>query len=818
MKGMVMKKTARLVLVVALACAAGCPAWATSVTLTSSSSGDLTISQALANAGVTVADLTGNVYDDIVVAGNGRILFDTDISAYTGTIHVSSGAQAVVKALNGLGAISGKVYVADGGALISDARGFTANTFTMQKSEIHLSGSGPDGVGALVGRADASQRGTGIWGGNVKFVLDGDALIATRVSNGSVIDFPKQSPSATVVNLDMHGHTLTLAPRGCYLPVRMVVGNPGHIVVSNSTLSINNIVRLNGSSANTFTFKDGGTASFFNMNEENQAPWTLVFDSSQALGAEQKDSRWDGPVSLLRDMTIRAKATSSNGTYFNPALHLYGPIDGAHKFSFMAERPDLQEGHLYLYSDSSTFSGGMFMGAKTYLHVMSNGAVPSAGGTLALSNAVLDVQADSCVLPSVDCFCSGACTFPYRQTLPGRIAGTFTKRGGGALEYGFPSSMGGIDLKAGTLKVANVPTAWYAGVYEGNTNIAKWWASGDTTTAVAFFDGRATITNEVQFSVRWSTQSASFPSNGACTYDGWLYCPANEAGTWRFATFIKTTGILYIDGVGVTTRQTTDELHFGNASMTEGWHHFIFRIGRNSLNTGPNTNVAKVFEGSANITEQVDSDVRAAWAASGLGLAVCKDSEKALAKTTNVVDFSAFPVDPGDGSVLRLVEPGSAAEAALEAEFLAHRMVGSLVAATNTVLDLCGAPLFVGCVTGFPTVVHTDIPAWLAGSTPNLTVTNSWTASAEGIAAGAAFTVTGGALTFAEGTTLRVPDSRALPDTHGGSIAVATATGGIAGLPELVFAEGDRRGILRKSDDGKSLLLTVASGMMVIFR
>ena len=252
--------------------------------------------------------------------------------------------------------------------------------------------------------------------------------------------------------------------------------------------------------------------------------------------------------------------------------------------------------------------------------------------------------------------------------------------------------------------------------------------------------------------------------------------------------------------------------------MTEGWHHFIFRIGRASASTGPNTNVAKVFEGSANITSMVDSDVRAAWAASGLGLAVCKDSEKALAKTTNVVDFAAFPVDPGDGSVLRLVEPGSAAEAALEAEFLAHQRVGSLVAATNTVLDLCGAPLFVGSVTGLPTVVHTDIPAWLAGSTPNLTVTDGWTAPAAGIAAGAAFTVTGGALTFAEGTTLRVPDSRALPDTHGGSLAVATATGGIAGLPTLAFAEGDRRGILRKSDDGKSLLLTVASGMMVIFR
>ena len=225
-----------------------------------------------------------------------------------------------------------------------------------------------------------------------------------------------------------------------------------------------------------------------------------------------------------------------------------------------------------------------------------------------------------------------------------------------------------------------------------------------------------------------------------------------------------------------------------------------------------------MFEGSANITEKVDSDVRAAWAASGLGLAVCRDSEKALAKTTNVVDFAAFPVDPGDGSVLRLVEPGSAAEVALEAEFLAHQRVGSLVAATNTVLDLCGGPLFVGSMTGFPTVVHSTIPSWLNGETPTLTVTTNWTASAEGIASGAAFTVTGGALAFAEGATLTVPDSRALRDTRGGSIAVATATGGIEGLPRLVFEEGDRRGILTKSQDGTSLQLTVASGMIILFR
>ena len=804
-------------ILVGVACVVGFGAWAASLTLTSPS-GDLTLSQALTDAGATVADLTGNAYDDIVVAGSGRVLFDTDISTYTGTIHISSGATAVVRAVGGLGAASGKVYVADGGALISDATGFAAGAFTMEKAEIHLAGSGPDGVGALVGRADASQRSTGIWGGNVKFVLEDDALIASRVYNNAVIDFPKQSPSSDVVNLDMNGHTLTLAPRGCYLPVRMVVANPGHIVVTNANLSMSNIVRLNGSSANTFTLKDGGYVHFFNMSAENQAPWTLVFDSSQSVGAEQNTSRWDGPVSLLRDMTIRAKATSKDGVYFNPKLHLYGPVCGPHKFSFIAERPDIQEGHLYLYSDSSTFSGGMFMGAQTYLHVMANGAVPAAGGTLALSNAVLDVQASSCVLPSVDCFCSDARTFSSGDILPGRIAGTLTKRGGGTLDYTWPSSIDGIDLKAGTLKVANVPTAWYAGVYEGSTNIATWWAEGDGTTAVAFFDGKSTITNGTQLSLRWTREATSFPLNGACTYDGWLYCPANEAGTWRFASSTIAVGNLYIDGKSVVGRQGANMIYFGNATMTEGWHHFTYRIGRNAKNTGPNTSITKVFEHETEITSNVDSAVLAAWAASSLGLAVCKDSSKVLAKTIDVGDFAAFPSDPGDGSVLRLVEPGSAAEAALEAEFLAHRTVGSLVAATNTVLDLCGAPLVVGAVTGFPTVVHTDIPAWLVGSTPNLTVTNGWTASAEGIASGSAFTVTGGALTFAEGATLNVPDSLMLHDTCGSNIVVATATGGIVGMPALVFAEGDRRGVLSKSNDEKSLLLAVTSGMMIIFR
>ena len=786
-------------------------AGATSLTLTSSSSGDLTISQALAGAGATVADLTGNAYDDIVVTGNGRILFDTAISSYTGTIHISSGATAVVKAVDGLGSAGGKVYVADGGALIPDATGFAAGTFTFTKAEVHLAGTGPDGAGALVAAADASQRG-GIWG--TKIVLDGDALIANR--GNQVLDFPKQSPSASVVNLDMNGHTLTIAPNHTYIPVRMVVDNPGHIVVTNANLSMNNVLRLNGTADNTFTVKDNGYLNFFDMNVSNQAPWTLVWNTQNKLRAQQSGGRWDGPVQLLKQLTVEANAENGN-RYYDPKLELYGPVSGTKKISFSIDDPVHGAGHLYLYSTNS-FTGGVDLGDNTYLHVMRDGAVPVAGAPIVLSNAFLDVQADFCTLPSVDCFCSGTCTIPSSGMLPGRIVGTFTKRGAGALGYEWPLGMDGIDLKAGALKLANAPAAWYAGVYEGNTNITPWWAEGANTMAVKFFDGSATITNSQQLTLRWTTAAASFDATGACTYDGWIYCPADEAGTWRFASCINVTGYLYIDGTSVVGRQGSTEIRFGNKAMTEGWHHFTYRIGRNTMKTGPNTSVTKAYEVNTEITATVGSGVLSDWAAARMGLAVCTDSEKAQAKTTDVADFAAFPSDPGDGSVLRLVQPGSAAEAALEAEFLANRTLGFLAAATNTMLDLCGAPLFVGSVTGFPTVVHTDIPAWLAGSTPNLTVTGSWTAPASGIAAGAAFTVTGGILTFAEGATMTVPDSLSLRDTQGGSLTVATATGGIAGMPALVFAEGDRRGILRKSQDGKSLQLIVASGMMMIFR
>jgi len=244
-------------------------------------------------------------------------------------------------------------------------------------------------------------------------------------------------------------------------------------------------------------------------------------------------------------------------------------------------------------------------------------------------------------------------------------------------------------------------------------------------------------------------------------------------------------------------------------------------MGRTGGSGGPNTSVTAAYEDTSESAANklsVDDATLTAWKNYGVGLSICRDSEKAVAKTTNPADFVAFPSDPGDGSVLRIVQPDSAEEREMGSAFTNQYTVASFTAATNTVIDLGGVPFYASSVTGFPTVVNSDIPAWLAGTSPNITVRTGWTAPADGLAAGGAFTVTDGMLTFADGVTLTVPDSRSLRDTRGGSLTVATASEGIDGMPTLVFEEGDKRGFLRKSDDGKSLLLTVVSGMAVIFR
>lgn len=801
---------AKCVMVAGVACAAGCVAWADSVTLTSSSSGELTISQALAAAGASVDDLTGNVYDDIIVAGDGEIQFDTDISAYTGAVHVSSGATLVLKCNGGLGAASGKAYVADGGALVIDARGFADNTFRLAKVEIHIAGVGPNGRGALVGKADHNQRSIGsprggMWGD--KIVLDDDALISTVVNNGCMVDIPQQVPSSRhVANLDMNGKTLTLAPSGFLLPVRFIVENPGHIVSTNNQfLSLNSDNVLGGSSLNTFTVRDDGRLNVYGMSFSDAAPWTLVFDSKYPLQAEQVNY-WSGPVVL--DSELKLNFYRGVGT-IEPTLHLYG-MSGDKPIYVYSSKPGEYPGHLYLHTANDGYTGRMTFTENTYLHVMSGNVLPADGAPIVMTNAVLDVQSASCVLPSVDCYCSKEIEFTSGSGRGGRFAGTFVKRGSGTLVYGLPMGMDSLDLKDGTLKLANSLVPWYAGVYEGD--VSQGWSSGSSV-----FYATNSIKDTVQLSLRWIMSASSFSTGGCTVYEGWFHCPAAKAGEWRFVSNVRSVGSLRVDGKVVINKQDSRYITFGNADIAEGWHSFQFRIGRTDGNGGPNIQLTAATELTTGDVIDMSSEVKTAWVGKGAGLCICTDNDKATDKTTAPGDFEPFFSDPGDGSLLRIAKPGSAEEDAINADFAAVRTFGAITAATNTTLDLCGALLNVGCVTGFPTVVSTGTP-WYEGTIPNLAVTDSWTVDAEGIASGAAFTVTGGSLTFAEGATLNVPDSSALHSTRVGGIAVATATGGITGMPTLVFEETGRRGALRKSQDGKSLLLAVGSGFMLFVR
>ena len=67
------------------------------------------------------------------------------------------------------------------------------------------------------------------------------------------------------------------------------------------------------------------------------------------------------------------------------------------------------------------------------------------------------------------------------------------------------------------------------------------------------------------------------------------------------------------------------------------------------------------------------------------------------------------------------------------------------------------------------------------------------------------------------GSALALDESEFALAEYGQTATVFTATS-ITGTPTLQLAEGDRRGVLSKSQDEKSLLLTVFSGLTIIFR
>jgi len=768
-----------------------------------------TLAEAFANTYVTSSEGTPTpegLYgaSELSVTGGGRLEINVDLktAGFAGEIRVKPGATLRITAKGALGDTAHGTFVESGATLENECLDTSANNLLDFAGEpLTFAGAGVDGVGALVARTPVKQERNGVWGGTV-LTMTGDAMISTV--NGYQ-DFPCNSSNSS---LDMNGHTLTV--RGISnaqgvqpgnVCLRPVVTNPGHIVISNCNASINNDANLGGSSANVLTVGKGCRFELYSAPAADRRKWTLNIHpeaSSACLQTTSLGGRWDGPI------VFPACATPWNfglqGQKATPVITnhstLAGVITSAARLQFFNSSTALPDSYLTLTSPENSFAKGVAF-ANLHLTLDVDGALPRNCGTAVVQSASIDFNPSvaAYALP-VLCVSNSATIGDARGSWAGVI-----KRQAGTLAYNSALTFPELTLEGGTVKMGSAGTgkAWYAGLHYGYDDKFDAWYSSDPTKRIAnqvfYNENFAIATNKVVYD--FSDLKVKKTASGSGTmYTGYIMNNGASDVTWRFASCCKTLAYLKVNDVKTIARQGDGEVAFGNAVLHPGANSFKYVIGSNGGPTIPNPP-----SNNANWTN-------------GWGFAVSKTSTT----STDPADFVELS-DPGDGSVLRIAEPGSAYEHELAVAYTNGfaRSVGCVTAAKGTTLDLCDGGWTVARVEGPLAVTSTDTDAY--APMPSFTVSDTLAAAGADLVAGDRLACDA-QLAFASGAKIAISGGKAAfrtaPDKRA---AVATSRVPITGAAPVV--ESDDGAMFRSefSADRKTLsVVFIPSGSVLVIR
>ena len=754
-----------------------------------------TLAEAFANAYVTSEPAEDVSYEglcaaaDLRIAGAGRLEINQDLKSagYTGEVHVVAGAILRITANGALGDIDHGTFVADGATLENECLDTSDNSkLDFAKEHLTFAGTGVDGLGALVARTPSKQERNGVWGGTY-LTMTGDATISTV--NGYQ-DFPNNSSANS---LNMNGHTLTVrgfdtatgaTPGGVCL--RPVVTNPGHIVITNCGASINSLADLGGGAENTFTLANRGRLELYDCPGSGKKKWTLVVSENaekNSLTSSSNGGCWDGPIVVQRDglQPYLNSQKNDNGTtnvnhsVFAGKISVKGPFSISNGMG--AVRPSLT-----LSSSENDFKGIVEVGTSVTLKLPVDGALSCTTAVVYKAAAVeLDPAVTYERLPIM--------TFKDSATVTGGAAGTCAgavKNGAGDVSWDSGVGFRTLDLNEGRLSLDRIlpDQTFYAGLSYGfDTNFNGWSKTpvvpGERYANSAFYtDNIATVTNKValDFSdVRMTATQRSLPGGSATYYDGYIINPGTEDVTWRFAICMKYLAWVKVNGTKVISRQETDSIAYGNATLKPGANHLVIHSGSNG------DCYTYVPKNNANWTN-------------GWAFAVCKTS----LTSEDPADFEPL-ADPGDGSVLRCALENTTHWTELgEAWSNEYFSVERLTAAAGTTLGLGNRRLHAARLEGVTTIEGRT------GGTfrqPGLTVTDTWSVSGADLAAGKKLSC-GPELTFADGAQLEIVGGKAL--RKNGKVTIAESDLPIVGLPTVVSTDGSVFE-LSKSADGKTL-------------
>ena len=751
----------------------------------------------------------------LVKKGPGWLTVDEGLVNWTGQIVVDEGVFCGACS-NALGKVmvdaeSETVYSTDadgtfvhaGATLVMDASFCPAGP-TREKKKLTLAGHGAPGMGgALVARARGLANNTAWpWGDNPTIVADTtivNDVKAVRLSFNR-LKFPCEA-------MDLQGHTLTITNgvelAGPDLNYNRGVISNGNVVVKGTLLHIQNATtEFSGGPSNVLTFENGAALQFEQVYSARNY-WTIrVNDLGRLDVTEWTTSRgwgdcstnscaaWYGTFELNDDLRVYSDGVPVG-------FSMFGPLTGTGGIR-------TYKGHkraiwLHLCNPANTFTGGIGV-RDTVVQAYAPGAIPAAGGNLAITNGALYLGAADGYSPDLLSLSLPPAEFSGTGVVcrgSGTWRDSLVKTDSGELVLNTTMGAPLLDVRGGGVRLACRGTpGLYEGVEDHNVGTTgDGWYARQTSLFSTTTDPHLS-TNCVRLLPRLAYRAGTKGGWGVryyVNYCGYIWNRSGETQNWTFYGGIVEGHEICLDGNSVIYRKGNGNSIYGDRAtiaVTPGPHALRIRM-------YTTTSVSDTGGGAigSNVKNPA-GDGTYSWT-SNFGMAFDRQGRNSL----NWQDYEKIE-DPGDGSLLTVSTNAAVDGVAARCELQKLRM------AAGTYVDF-------NALDGEPYVMTELSGAGAAVSNVNLRVDGPWTVSAAALAAGPL--AVKGTLSFTGAATLSVSD---LSDLSREDHVLCTATGGITGTP--AFAVGEpllaRRWRWRPSADGKSVTLAYACGLKMIIR
>ena len=811
----------RLMTSVATLCAIGAFAFTEPIyTITTSGEGTNDITAAtieVTENGTTTTKSFSDIsftFGTILKRGTGFLQSNAGLSNFTGTIVVAEGVW-LATANGHLGRsvvppdISASVVISNGASVKVAIPAGSTGQF---RQSITFGGTGYNGMGAICVENKVASIDSLFW--NTRWTMTDDATIAYHNTTSTF--------TAGYIVTDMQGHTLTFQGYGngtgsTFYQSYPTFLNPGHIILDGTRwghkIDGPKTVKYdmtNATYANTIELKKGTRVAnepwFHLVNSNPNSCWKVISrDGGSTMRATHGQwgstnlAGWAGPVELVKGLLAVSGSRGSSFTYYNV-------ISGAGGLSCSRGQ------QVSLVNGGNSFTGEVRINTNRQegegeLRLFADGALPENGAGATLNDSSLDLAGyrGTYHLPSLMFDVGNGLTETFRGGTNG-VVKSLRKIGVGTLDISAPVTVTGVtELAAGTLRI---PYAYAGLIAGGKASVSPNYPSDQLSKIdTVVHTNRVALGTDLAYTDEdgyWLRDQVTWGGRALFTYHGYLWNRSGVAQNWTFALNISQGANLYLNGSAVANLYATDYrakgfIKFRTISVPPGANRFDLRIYTTGA-YGPSYDWNEYRKGYTNYRKNSDSGDLLAWKPN-FGFAIDTQGRE----TTNAVDYVAA-TDPGDGSLLTVSANGLDDGVAATLPKFDHLKF------TGGKLDIRGSDVTVPVLEGVNGVV-TNSNAYFPGG--SLTVGQKWMLSGSAVA-NKTLKVTG-KLKFAAGATLDCTDLSFL--SRKTEYTLATATGGIEGLPE--FNEDANKGwhLVKTAENGvESLKLFWKLGMVVIFR